>query len=535
MSHEAYTRPGRDEYAQRDSSQRERKMKRVAIGIAAVLAILVIASVGVAVLRPELVPEWTRIQRAQAEDYGPYCKEHGVPEKFCTICHPELKEKLLLCTEHGNIPEEICTLCHPEVQKKYDIEMCPKGHGLPKHFCYKCQQEEGGEPAASSNLINDGWCKTFGESPAPGKPKVCKLLPLVRFTSADLAGEIGLATAPVREEEHVHELLAPAETAYDANRYAEITPRVRGFLREARFDLGQKVKAQEVLAVVDSAEVSTAKTEYLAGRAALTLAEDTYRRVEALTASAAIAAKERPAALSAVNQARASMLNAEQRLRNFRFDDAALARILKANDTTPLLEVITPVEGTVVYRHAVLGEAVEPTMKLYTVADTSKVWLWIDVFERDIRQVKPGQTVTFTVSGTASASEEATYTGKITWVGTEVDEKTRTTKVRAELPNPDGTLRANQFGRACIQFGEPHKALIVPKGAVQRYENVDMVFLKQKEGIYRPQRIKTRPVGRGEFLEMTWGLQPGQEVVTAGSFLLKTEIMKGSIGAGCCD
>ena len=76
-------------------------------------------------------------------DYGPYCKEHGVPEKFCTICHPELKDKLLLCTEHGNIPEDICTLCHPEVEKKYDIEMCPKGHGLPKHFCSKCERRSG--------------------------------------------------------------------------------------------------------------------------------------------------------------------------------------------------------------------------------------------------------------------------------------------------------------------------------------------------------------------------------------------------------
>jgi len=265
------------------------------------------------------------------------------------------------------------------------------------------------------------------------------------------------------------------------------------------------------------------------------LAEITYRRVEALSASASIAAKEQPAALSAFNQAKASVLNAEQRLRNYRFDDDALARILKTEETTPHLDVVTPIEGTVVYRHAVIGEAVEPTTKLYSVADTSKMWLWIDVFERDVSQVKPGQSVTFTVSGTASASEEETHSGRITWVGTEVDEKTRTTKVRVELPNRDGVLRANQFGRARIELGAPHKALTVPKAAVQRYENADMVFLKQKQGVYRPQRIKTKPLGRGKSLEVTWGLKPGQEVVTAGAFLLKTEIMKGSIGAGCCD
>jgi membrane fusion protein, heavy metal efflux system len=290
-----------------------------------------------------------------------------------------------------------------------------------------------------------------------------------------------------------------------------------------------------VLAVVDSAEVSTAKLDYIAGRAALALAEETYRRVESLVASAALAAKERPAALAAVNQARAGMLGAEQGLRSFRFDDEDLARILRTRETTPILEVLTPLAGTVVARQAVIGAAVEPTMRLFAVADTSTLWLWIDVFERDIGQVEPGQAVTFTVSGTASASEEVTCTGRITWVGTEVDEKTRTTKVRAEIPNPRGDFRAGQFGRARIQVGEPHRALTVPQEAVQRYEGVDLVFLKQTDGVYRPQRIKTRPLGRREVVEVSWGLRPGQEVVTAGSFLLKTEIMKGSIGAGCCD
>jgi cobalt-zinc-cadmium efflux system membrane fusion protein len=174
-------------------------------------------------------------------------------------------------------------------------------------------------------------------------------------------------------------------------------------------------------------------------------------------------------------------------------------------------------------------------MKLYTVADTGTLWLWIDVFEKDMRQVKHGQTVSFTVSGTASASEGETYSGRITWVGSEVDERTRTMKVRAELPNPDGTLRANQYGRARIQLGEPHKAPVVPKGAVERYEDVAVVFLKQKEGVYRPQRIRAAPLGKGDLLEVSRGLKGGEEVVTAGAFLLKTELMKGSIGAGCCD
>ena len=74
-------------------------------------------------------------------DAGLYCKEHGVPEKFCTLCHDELKQTLLLCKEHGDIPEDICTLCHPEVEAKHKIEMCPRGHKLPRAFCMTCAGE----------------------------------------------------------------------------------------------------------------------------------------------------------------------------------------------------------------------------------------------------------------------------------------------------------------------------------------------------------------------------------------------------------
>jgi membrane fusion protein, heavy metal efflux system len=512
-------------------------MKKILVGAVAALGIGAVVFAGVAYLRPDLLSKLGMpLAKSGEADYGLFCKEHGVPEKFCTLCHPELKEKLLLCPEHGSIPEDICTKCHPENAAKYDITPCE--HGLPAHFCPKCHPEnfkEGGTASAGPNLINDGWCAEFGEKGPDGKVKYCTFLPMVRLASGELPGDIGLKTASVIEEEYARELTANAETAYDANRYAEIVPRVRGYVREARVDLGKAVKAGETLAVVDSSEVSTGKTQYLSADAAFKLANDTNRRVHSLLASNAIAVKEEIATRTAFNQAKASVLDAEQRLRNFRFDTAALEDVLKTGDTRPILEIPSPIDGTVILRHAVLGEAVEPTANLFTVADTSKLWLWIDVYERDIAQVREGQTVAFSVSGVSSSNEGAIHTGRITWVGAEVDEKTRTTKVRAEIPNPGGTLRAHQYGKARIRIEEPHKALTVAKAAIQRYENTDLVFLTEKGSSYRPQRIKSRPIDRRDSVEVTWGLKPGQEVVTDGSFLLKTEIMKGSIGAGCCD
>lgn len=537
-------------------------MRRILVISFSALVAVLLAGFAVAVARPQWVPAWARInpeklptwarfggKAPSAEEAGLFCKEHGVPEKFCTLCHKELQDKLMLCKEHGNIPEDICTICRPELAKKYNIEMC-KEHGLPKEFCFKC----GKGPSASLNEPDDGWCAAHNQpealceecaqARAKGKPlptekigtaKGCREpLPTVRLASARLAQKIGIQTTLVTEEQHAHRLIANAETAYDANHYADISPRVSGFIREAKVDLGQAVHQGDVLAVIDSAEVSAAKAQYFSSRASVKLAQATADRTRSLTRSGAVAGKAELEVITVLNQAQASTMDAEQRLRNLGFDDSELARVLKTKDTKNLLNVVAPIDGTVVARHAVKGEAVQATTQLFAIADTSRMWLWIDVYESDISKIKPGQAVSFAISGMSPDEGDATV-GQVTWMGSEVNEQTRTTRVRAELANPNGRQRAHQFGEATIQIGSEHKAVVVPKAAVQRKDNVDVVFLPEGEGAYRPQRVTTKPTDRNDVLEVIWGLKPGQRVVSKGAFLLKTEIMKGAIGAGCCE
>jgi cobalt-zinc-cadmium efflux system membrane fusion protein len=528
-------------------------MKRALAATVSTLAAVLLIGGAVVVARPDWLPSWARARLAgppQGDaDAGLACEEHGVPERFCTLCHPELKDELLLCEEHGGIPEEICTSCHPEVAAKYGIKTCEE-HGLPEAFCSLCV----GGPSASAAQPDDGWCAAHnkpealceecGNGAGPpaaavaegARPEACRQpLPLVRLASAELAREIGIQTAPVVEESHAHRLTANAETAYDANRYAEVSPRVAGFLREVRADLGRAVRQGDVLAVVDSAEVSAAKTQFLSAQAAVSLAQATYERTKSLAKSGSVASKNELEALTALNQAQAGAMDAEQKLRNLGFDDAELTRIVREKDTKNLLEVVAPIGGAVVARHAVQGEAVQATTQLFAVADTATMWLWIDVYERDIASVEPGQAVAFSISGSEAEGAGHAFVGEVTWVGTEVNPTTRTTRIRAELANAGGRLRANQFGQAVIRVGAEHRAVVVPRGAVQRNEGAEVVFLPEGGGVYRPQRVVTRPTDRDDVLEVAWGVKPGQRVVTNGSFLLKTEIMKGAIGAGCCE
>ena len=539
-------------------------MKRKLIVAALIIFVVSTGGLGVALARPQWMPAWARLNlaslpswahfggatEAKSDDSGLYCKDHGVPEKFCTICHEELKDKLMLCKEHGNIPEDICTLCHPEVAKKNQIEMCPNGHGLPKHFCKEC----GTGPSAALDAPDDGWCATHGKPEAlctecamdkadgqifpalmDGAGKVCREpLSTVWLASSLLADKIGIETALVTEESHAHQLVANAETAYDANHYADVTPRVSGYIREVNADLGRTVKQGDLLVIVDSSEVSGAKALYLTADASLKLAQATAERTQSLLQSGVVAGKADLEVRTALNQATALMMDAEQKLRNLGFGDTELTEILKSKDTRNLLNVLAPIDGVVVARHAVKGEAVQATSPLFAVADTSRLWVWVDIYEADIHQIKLGQKVSFAVLG-GNPDERFVTPGKLTWIGAEVNEQTRTTRVRAEVENPGGKLRANQFGEATIQVGSEHKATVVPKEAVQRKDKVDVVFIPEGDGVYRPQRVTTKATDRVDVLEVTWGLKPGQKVVTKGAFLLKTEIMKGAIGAGCCE
>jgi cobalt-zinc-cadmium efflux system membrane fusion protein len=384
-----------------------------------------------------------------------------------------------------------------------------------------------------AELIDDGWCAARAKlgltaaGSSPGQGDCTRLLPVIRLKSPTLAKRIGLEVAEARVEPHARRLACNAETTYDVRRSAEIIPRVPGVLKEVRADLGQVVKKHDVLAVVDSAEVGAAKANYLTCHAAVELAQVTYDRTLKLTQAKAAPAKTELESLTALTQARNAMRDAEQRLRNLGFDDADIERIVASSDVRNTLEIVAPIDGTIIAWDATRGEAVEPTTQLFGMADTSTMWLWIDVYETEIAAVAPGQVVSFTISGTRGP----VFEGKVTWMGTEVNPTTRTTRVRAELPNPQGRLRANQFGQATIQVEDEHDALVVPRAAVQNDGDADLVFLAEPDGSFRPQRVLARPTEADDRIEIAWGLKSGQSVVTTRSFMLKAELFKERLGA----
>lgn len=349
---------------------------------------------------------------------------------------------------------------------------------------------------------------------------------VVRLASARLVKRLGIETAEVQTERHAHDLSANAEAAFDGQHMAEVVSRVSGLLREVKADLGQVVRKGEVLAVLEAAQVGSAKVQYLTAREAAGLAQATYDRTLRLTQEKAAPAKTELENRTALQQARANLMDAEQKLHNLGFSGEALKEVARSGDTSSRLEIVAPIGGSITLWDATPGEAVEPTTHLFTIVDGRTMWLWIDVYEADVASVAVGQPVSFTISGT----ERPVFTGKVTSVGMEVNPVTRTTRVRADLANDGGPLRANQFGWARVRVEPEHEALVVPSAAIQDDGKIPRVFLPLPDGAsFRPQAVATRPTDRGDRVEVVGGLRAGQRVVTKGAFLLLSELNKDTI------
>lgn len=374
--------------------------------------------------------------------------------------------------------------------------------------------------AAPAERIDDGWCAAR----AGDDPRCPRELPVIRLARPETARRIGLETAPVEERPHAETIVGNAEVTYDAHTFAEVLPRVAGIVREVHAAHGQAVKPGDVLAVIDSAEVGSAKARYLGVLPMVKLAEANSRRIEELVRSNAKPLKDELEATAALNRARADLLDTAQRLKNLGFTDDDLEQIERNRDVDSRLDITCPIEGTVIERHAVIGEAISAQHTLVQVADLRELWAWVDIREGDITRIEPGMPVELTISGL----EGRTFRGDVHWIDAAVNRATRTIRVIAEIANDDGLLRANQFGRGTIVLGDPHTAVLVPREAVQTLGATPLVFLAAADGSYRPQRIALRgepEVVRG-MAEVEWGLEPGTSVVTTGSYLLASELVE---------
>jgi cobalt-zinc-cadmium efflux system membrane fusion protein len=354
----------------------------------------------------------------------------------------------------------------------------------------------------------------------------------VTLSSTAAARAAGFEYATVQSSLLARTIERNAELAYNANRYGRVSSRAAGVVTEVMKDLGENVAKGQTLAIIDSAELGTAKAETLQALETVNLWHANAKRERDLVEKGAGIEREALEAETRLAEARIALSKARQRLRNLGLSIDQISIVEKESDTSSLLAMTAPFDGMIVERTAVMGEVVESGKPLLSIADTRIMWAMVDLAETDLASVRTGQEARVAVDGLPGQS----FNGRVTWISTQVDARTRTVKMRIELENREGLLRANMFGRAQISAGESRVAITIPKEAVQWEGCCNVAFVRASDDgtTFQPARL-VLGFDAGDRYEVAQGLSPGAVIVTRNSYILKNEVLKNSVGAGCCE
>jgi cobalt-zinc-cadmium efflux system membrane fusion protein len=440
---------------------------------------------------------------------GDWCREHGVPESQCLSCNPKMTfggtpaaAGPPWCNEHG-VPEAMCTKCKPQLVAKFieANDFC-REHGLPESVCPHCHPER---------------VTAAGHQPPEFPPPGTK----VKLATPETEREAGIQTERVATRPFADTVDVIGQLQFDGNRLARLSSRGEALITEVKVDVGDDVKRGQPLVVLSSSGIGLDQSRLLSTAARLEAARTALARAESLADGGIVPKREAEQARAEAAAARAEHEAAQSALRSAGPGGAG---------SGGRYVITSPFDGTVVSRDAVIGRNVTSETPLVEVADLTTMWAVLDVPERDAAAIRRGQAVTLAFPGLGGVGRE----GTIGRIGAAVDSLTRTVRARVDLPNTDRGLRAGLFVRARIEISEIHDALLVPRDAIQLAEGRALVFVRTAPGEFNPVPVRLGGHTNRE-IEVLDGLSPGAEVVTVGAFVLKTEILKDSIGAGCAD
>ncbi|MBC7818788.1 MAG: efflux RND transporter periplasmic adaptor subunit [Planctomycetaceae bacterium] len=423
------------------------------------------------------------------------------------------------CEQHGIAACPLCNRSLAQVMKPLEPASADELEQVQKAF------------AARERAANDPQCLASGWR--------------VRVASKEAAEKLGIDVAPVWEAAMTESISASGEVSFDATRVARLAARVPGTAWRVTKQIGDSVKAGELLAIIDAGEVGKAKTEFLHGIVQVRLKSQALANLK----NAPVTVQQKKEAEAARRDAEVRLLSAEQALVNLGLtvkaaefgkldvDDIAnqlqrlgLSRELSKTDADlpgTLLPLRAPLDGVVMQVDVIAGEVVDPEDVLFVVADPRQMWVNLNVMATDTRWVQVGQAARFRPDGI-----KAEFTGQVDWIGTSADETTRTIPVRVVMPNADGKLRASALGVGRIVLREEPHAITVPNEALQTVGGCEVVFVRDKDFLKPngPKVFHARMVRTGAKdatnTEIIVGVAVGEVVITKGSTLLADELKR---------
>jgi cobalt-zinc-cadmium efflux system membrane fusion protein len=360
--------------------------------------------------------------------------------------------------------------------------------------------------------------------------------------SLDSQKEVGISV----ETSALHNLQDTLSTtgvvSEDPGRVAHIRPLARGIIKKAYARLGDRVSTGDPLIEYDNIELGLAIGEHLSAQAELQrsltdlevkkkiLERSKEMLKEGALARTAFDLREAECrdAEAKTNGARATVAKIAEQIRRFGWTDQDLADLQtrQAGGRHTSLSILkAPFSGIITSHHASVGEAVEPSTELLAITDMSSLWVLADVFEKDLSHIKPGNAVQVHVTSYPGKM----FRGKITYIADSIDPKTRTAKVRCVVQNDSGLLKLEMFATIDMPIDQTGPILAVPDSSIQQIEGKSVVFIRTANKAFQKREVQTG-IARSGYTEIRSGLNAGEQVVTQGSFVVKTAFLRNLLG-----
>ncbi len=341
--------------------------------------------------------------------------------------------------------------------------------------------------------------------------------------TGDALGRAGIKTTTVRAVESSASVRVPGSVMANAYREVKITPIVGGIVRAVPVALGDSVRRGAPVVTLFSAELADVQTKYLSMAAMLEADQRKLDRTQQL-AEIGAASRQELEDVTATQASHATEVEAaRQRLLQFGLTAEQVQALKSPSQVVSTVVVPAPIDGVITGRTVNLGQVVNMGQELLVVTNLSDVWVLGDLYEQDFQTVRVGSEAVIT----PSAYPGLTLRGRVAYIDPRVDPQARTAKVRVEVPNHDGRLRLGMYVSMAFTTPGKNRVLVVPRSAVQALGERLVVYLpvKDEEGKFLQREIRVGAL-MGDSYAVLGGLQPGEIVVTEGSFFLRAESVR---------
>jgi cobalt-zinc-cadmium efflux system membrane fusion protein len=356
---------------------------------------------------------------------------------------------------------------------------------------------------------------------------------------------LGLKSATLTNRQAVENVATTGEIKADDSRVFHINALTTGRVMRDNVSLGQTIRAGQILARIQNLEIVKIFSEYIhqthqikvdknLAETKLALARKTYERTKMLFDEKISPEKDLIKAASDVKIEEQTVAGLGEHAHHLKIETQTLlaaygvrmpaADVEMIDSTSP---IVTPRAGVVTTKNVTVGDVVSSAEPLYVVADLSKVWLDLAVYDKQLASIREGSGVIFTSDSLPGKN----FSGKVTYLKPAAEENSGTFVARVTLENPHFDLKPGMVGQARIQNSSVIVHPFVPEAALQKMGNEAFVFLNSNNGHYKKRKIILGQRLPGGYLA-TQGIKAGENIVTEGSFALKAEMLKATLSEG---